>query len=59
MRKIKKIKTIKDLEQSIHSQIQARKSEKKPVLAVSAGTCGLYLPELVVRRVVHLKWLNL
>jgi NADH-quinone oxidoreductase subunit F len=40
MRKIKKIKTIKDLEQSIHSQIQARKSEKKPVLAVSAGTCG-------------------
>lgn len=40
MRKIKKIKTIKDLEQSIHSQIQARKSEKKPVLTVSAGTCG-------------------
>jgi NADH-quinone oxidoreductase subunit F len=40
MRKIKKIKTIKDLEQSIHSQIQARKSEKKPVLIVSAGTCG-------------------
>jgi len=45
MRKIKKIKTIKDLEQSIHSQIQARKSEKKPVLR--------YLPELVVRLVVH------
>ena len=40
MSKIKKIKTIKDLEQSIHSQIQARKSEKKPVLTVSAGTCG-------------------
>jgi len=40
MRKIKKIKTIKDLEQLIHSQVQARKSEKKPVLTVSAGTCG-------------------
>jgi NADH-quinone oxidoreductase subunit F len=40
MRKIKKIKSIKDLEQLIHSQIQARKSEKKPVLTVSAGTCG-------------------
>jgi NADH-quinone oxidoreductase subunit F len=40
MRKIKKIKTIKDLERSINSQIQARKSEKKPVLTVSAGTCG-------------------
>ncbi|NIM59779.1 MAG: NADH-quinone oxidoreductase subunit NuoF [Candidatus Aminicenantes bacterium] len=40
MRKTKKIKSIKELEQSIHSQIQARKSEKKPVLTVSAGTCG-------------------
>jgi NADH-quinone oxidoreductase subunit F len=40
MRKIQKIKTIKDLKQSINSQIHARKSEKKPVLTVSAGTCG-------------------
>ncbi len=40
MRKIKKIKTIKDLEQSIDSQIHARKSEKRHVLTVSAGTCG-------------------
>jgi NADH-quinone oxidoreductase subunit F len=40
MRKTERIKTIKDLERSIKSQIQARKSEKKPVLTVSAGTCG-------------------
>jgi NADH-quinone oxidoreductase subunit F len=40
MKNIKKIKSLKEFKQTIESQIQARKSEKKPVLTVSAGTCG-------------------
>ncbi len=40
MKATKKIKTIKDLNQTIQSYIQKRKSEKRPVLTVSAGTCG-------------------
>ncbi len=40
MKATKKIKTIEDLNQTIQSQTQKRKSEKRPVLTVSAGTCG-------------------
>jgi NADH-quinone oxidoreductase subunit F len=34
------MKSIKDLEKAIKEQTQLRKSEKRPVLTVSAGTCG-------------------
>lgn len=40
MKTIKKIKTIEDMKDTIQSEIQKRKSEKKPVLTISAGTCG-------------------
>jgi NADH-quinone oxidoreductase subunit F len=40
MKTTKRIRTVEDLTQSIQSQIQNRQSEKKPVLTVSAGTCG-------------------
>ncbi|MCK4759882.1 MAG: NADH-quinone oxidoreductase subunit NuoF [Candidatus Aminicenantes bacterium] len=40
MNPTKKIKSTEDLAQAIQSQIQKRQSEKKPVLTVSAGTCG-------------------
>jgi NADH-quinone oxidoreductase subunit F len=40
MKTTRKIKSIKDLEKVIESQIQLRKSEKKSILTVSAGTCG-------------------
>jgi len=40
MKATKKINSIDDLNQVIQSQIQKRKSEKKHVLTVSAGTCG-------------------
>ncbi len=40
MKNIKTIKSAKELEQAIESQIQARKAEKKSILTVSAGTCG-------------------
>jgi NADH-quinone oxidoreductase subunit F len=40
MKNIKTIKSTKELEQAIESQIQARKYEKIPILTVSAGTCG-------------------
>jgi len=40
MTNIKKIKSIQELIQEIDSQIQLRKQETKPVLTVSAGTCG-------------------
>ncbi len=40
MKATRKIKTIEDLNQAVQGQIQKRKSEKKPVLTVSAGTCG-------------------
>ena len=40
MKHISKIKSIEELKQTINSQIQKRTSEKKPVLTVSAGTCG-------------------
>ena len=40
MKAIKKIKKIEDLKHTIQSEIQKRKSEKKHVLTVSAGTCG-------------------
>jgi len=35
-----KIHSITDLKQAIETQIQKRKSAEKPVLTVSAGTCG-------------------
>ncbi len=34
------MKTIEDLKHTIQSEIQKRESEKKPVLTISAGTCG-------------------
>ncbi len=37
---IKKIKSVKELQQTIDGQIKKRKAHKKPVLTVSAGTCG-------------------
>lgn len=40
MKTNKKINSVDDLNQIIQSQIQKRKSEKKHVLTVSAGTCG-------------------
>ena len=40
MKHISKNKSIEELKQTINSQIQKRTSEKKPVLTVSAGTCG-------------------
>ncbi len=40
MKPTKKVKSTEDLIQIIHNQIQKRQSEKKPVLTVSAGTCG-------------------
>ncbi len=40
MKATKKIKTTEDLTQIIQYQIQKRQSEKRPVLTVSAGTCG-------------------
>ncbi len=40
MNNIKKLKSTEDLKQVIHSQIQSRTAEKKPLLTVSAGTCG-------------------
>ena len=40
MKNIKTIKSTKELEQAIASQIQTRKSEKRSILTVSAGTCG-------------------
>lgn len=40
MRHIKSINTIKDLKTHIQSKRQARRSDKTPVLTVSAGTCG-------------------
>jgi NADH-quinone oxidoreductase subunit F len=40
MKATKMIKTIEDLNQTIQSQTHKRKSEKRPVLTVSAGTCG-------------------
>ncbi len=40
MNPTKKIKSTKDLALAIQIQIQKRQSEKKPVLTVSAGTCG-------------------
>jgi NADH-quinone oxidoreductase subunit F len=35
-----KLKTVKALEQAIEAQKKARQADKKPVLTVSAGTCG-------------------
>ncbi len=35
-----KLKTVKALEQAIEVQKKARQADKKPVLTVSAGTCG-------------------
>ncbi len=40
MKKTKTVKSTEELEQAIESQIQVRKSEKKSILTVSAGTCG-------------------
>ena len=40
MKRTEKIKTIEELHKIIDDHIQKRKSEEKPVLTVSAGTCG-------------------
>ncbi|MGB8953337.1 MAG: NADH-quinone oxidoreductase subunit NuoF [Candidatus Aminicenantales bacterium] len=40
MNRIKKFTSIKELKNVIHEQIQERKSEKRPVLTISSGTCG-------------------
>lgn len=40
MTDIKKIKSTKELKQTIDGQIKKREAHKKPVLTVSAGTCG-------------------
>ncbi|MFP4081473.1 MAG: NADH-quinone oxidoreductase subunit NuoF [Candidatus Aminicenantes bacterium] len=40
MMDIKKNKTITELKKTIEDQVQKRKASKKPVLTVSAGTCG-------------------
>ena len=40
MKNTKRIKSIPDLEQAIENQTNIRKSEKKSILTVSAGTCG-------------------
>ncbi|MGB2843567.1 MAG: NADH-ubiquinone oxidoreductase-F iron-sulfur binding region domain-containing protein, partial [Candidatus Aminicenantaceae bacterium] len=40
MKPINKMKSTEDLRQAIQNQIQARKSEKRAVCTVSAGTCG-------------------
>lgn len=40
MKDTKKIKSTKELKQEINNQIEKRKSNKTPVLTVSAGTCG-------------------
>ncbi len=40
MKSIKKLNSLKDLRQAIDEQVQARKSEKKSMITVSAGTCG-------------------
>jgi len=41
MKKVHKINTIEELKRITQSQIQARKDDKRAVLTVSAGTCGL------------------
>ena len=40
MRRIKKIKSLKELEAVIEKEIELRKSDTRAVLTVSAGTCG-------------------
>jgi NADH-quinone oxidoreductase subunit F len=40
MQKSKKIDSISGLEKAIRSKVSRRKAEKRPVLTVSAGTCG-------------------
>jgi len=40
MKMLNKMNSTDDLRQTIESQIQKRKSETKPILTVSAGTCG-------------------
>ncbi len=40
MKNIKKCKSLQELKKAIEDRVQARKSEKKPILTVSAGTCG-------------------
>ncbi len=40
MNNIIKLNSTEDLKQAIHNQIQSRTAEKKPLLIVSAGTCG-------------------
>ena len=40
MKSTGKIGSINDLKQTIKNQTQKRKSEKRQVLTVSAGTCG-------------------
>lgn len=40
MNHIKKINSTEELKQNIDNQIQSRRSDKRPVLTVSAGTCG-------------------
>ena len=40
MKKTEKIKTSEELHRTIDDHIKKRKSEEKPILTVSAGTCG-------------------
>ena len=40
MAKIKRIKSIEELKQTVEGESQARQADKTPVLIVSAGTCG-------------------
>jgi len=40
MKKNTKIHSITELKHAIETQINKRKSEQKPILTVSAGTCG-------------------
>jgi len=40
MKNIKKIRSITELEQTIAHEVQKTKSQTKPILTVSAGTCG-------------------
>jgi len=40
MKNLKKIKSVAELEQIISDEVEKKKSETKPILTVSAGTCG-------------------
>lgn len=62
MKKPIKINSIAGLRETIESELQKRKSERKPILTVSAGTCGQARGSLKViealRKAVHDKNLD-